>query len=913
MYWYPVIIFAHIVTVQYAQELSFKQYTVSDGLKQMQINHLSKDSMGNIWISTRGGISKFNGKSFDNFDDISCMPKYAAATIFTNGKVYTLRGEYLTIIDQGNCYEYEIPHKFKAARGTKLFSSSLGIIGFHYKSNVFLYRDSTFIDYTDTFTELKDKTIYQFDYSERDSQYVFVTKDSLILKYTHNKLTYRKKIDESPVTYLHSRVKLKNGKMLIVTGNSRTYRYNSLKGDSLHLLAEGTPEAIKVYEKEPISSVLMVDSLRIFDHRLYDDITMLNINRWNFTKSIKELSDVTYLSTDKGLIEMSSDLFFNYDEERLTNVWTVIEGEEGEMYAAGFGHGVKRISNDNITAIDVKPYYCHFHSMIHEDDKQFYFGACKDKNGIIYLPSSRGILVMNDGIIDTFVMCRSPERNLASIHSFYDAANHRVVGLNCGDLRLIDIDTRQEVSIPKDRLNARSCLLHGLNIDDSTYGIAYRPHFATYNVMTDSIQIFSHPDTTVKNPAFISTTKDVLGNVWIGSSHGIVIYNPDNNEMTQFPYYQNEMISSIYAYNESKLFLGMGNDLVMINPKEYWQNGTLQAQVYNQSNGFQGIEPNQNGFYLDSKERLWITSSTHLSYTYPKHLQYTQYGMKAQIIRVNGNRVNQNQKCYEIEEGRDAINIEYEIISNPYPQQPEYSYRLNDQQAWSAWTASQHLSLSNLSSGEYELRLRARDAANEQISSHIEYFNFRIDRRLLDEPGIGLKLLLALCVIAGIMGFTLYRNQQLSQKSDLIEENYLLEKANNEQITILKENIDRENKRLQQVIEKQKKTQIKTALISINDKTEMKHDPKDILYTITSKNLSFVHTADGEQYQYWSTVKNILSRLPDNQFVQISRSTIVNTLRIKHINYKYVKMQDDNVLDMSQAGKKRLQDHVDRS
>jgi len=285
--------------------------------------------------------------------------------------------------------------------------------------------------------------------------------------------------------------------------------------------------------------------------------------------------------------------------------------------------------------------------------------------------------------------------------------------------------------------------------------------------------------------------------------------------------------------------------------------------------------------------------------------------MKTQITKVNGSRVYHNQNCYEIEEGRDAINIEYEIISNPYPQQPEYSYRLSQQDEWSPWTASRYLSLTNLSSGEHELELRVRDAANEQISSHIEYFNFRVDRRLLDEPGIGLKLLLALCFIAGIMGFTLYRNQQLSQKSDLIEENYRLEKANNEQITILKENIDRENKRLQEVIEKQKKSQIKTALISITDKTEMKHDPKEILYTITERNLSFVFTVDGERFEYWSTVKNIVTRLPKNQFVQINRSTVINTLCIKHINHKYVIMENGEKLDMSQSGKRRLQDHID--
>ncbi|MFC1563861.1 two-component regulator propeller domain-containing protein [candidate division KSB1 bacterium] len=51
----------------YPQTLPFTSYTVEDGLPHSTVYSVLQDSKGFLWLGTQGGLSKFNGKSFENF------------------------------------------------------------------------------------------------------------------------------------------------------------------------------------------------------------------------------------------------------------------------------------------------------------------------------------------------------------------------------------------------------------------------------------------------------------------------------------------------------------------------------------------------------------------------------------------------------------------------------------------------------------------------------------------------------------------------------------------------------------------------------------------------------------------------------------------------------------------------------
>jgi len=52
------------IQFQYAQNLKFKHYGLSEGLPQETITSLVKDSLGYLWIGSENGISRFDGSQF---------------------------------------------------------------------------------------------------------------------------------------------------------------------------------------------------------------------------------------------------------------------------------------------------------------------------------------------------------------------------------------------------------------------------------------------------------------------------------------------------------------------------------------------------------------------------------------------------------------------------------------------------------------------------------------------------------------------------------------------------------------------------------------------------------------------------------------------------------------------------------
>ncbi|HXH19308.1 MAG TPA: two-component regulator propeller domain-containing protein [Chitinophagales bacterium] len=63
-----LLIFLHCGFHSHAQQYSFRNYTVADGLGSSSVNHIFQDSKGYIWFATQGGgASRFNGKEFKNF------------------------------------------------------------------------------------------------------------------------------------------------------------------------------------------------------------------------------------------------------------------------------------------------------------------------------------------------------------------------------------------------------------------------------------------------------------------------------------------------------------------------------------------------------------------------------------------------------------------------------------------------------------------------------------------------------------------------------------------------------------------------------------------------------------------------------------------------------------------------------
>ncbi|MBS1775456.1 MAG: hypothetical protein JSS64_04155 [Bacteroidetes bacterium] len=66
--WFIALLFGLSFTISsHAQRYPFYNLSIEDGLIQTQIRGLAQDSIGNLWIATIGGLSRFDGVSFRNY------------------------------------------------------------------------------------------------------------------------------------------------------------------------------------------------------------------------------------------------------------------------------------------------------------------------------------------------------------------------------------------------------------------------------------------------------------------------------------------------------------------------------------------------------------------------------------------------------------------------------------------------------------------------------------------------------------------------------------------------------------------------------------------------------------------------------------------------------------------------------
>ena len=77
----------------------YRLYTLRDGLPQMQIWSMFQDSRGYLWVGTKGGLSRFDGRNFVNFTEKDGLPENQIEQIAEDysGKIWIVTRRGLSV------------------------------------------------------------------------------------------------------------------------------------------------------------------------------------------------------------------------------------------------------------------------------------------------------------------------------------------------------------------------------------------------------------------------------------------------------------------------------------------------------------------------------------------------------------------------------------------------------------------------------------------------------------------------------------------------------------------------------------------------------------------------------------------------------------------------------------------------
>ncbi len=85
----------------FAQQHYFQNFTVEEGLPQMQVNDICQDALGRMWFTTLSGISCFDGRTFQNYSQKDGLASNITTAILSDqrGRIWAGTNRGLSVFD----------------------------------------------------------------------------------------------------------------------------------------------------------------------------------------------------------------------------------------------------------------------------------------------------------------------------------------------------------------------------------------------------------------------------------------------------------------------------------------------------------------------------------------------------------------------------------------------------------------------------------------------------------------------------------------------------------------------------------------------------------------------------------------------------------------------------------------------
>ncbi len=857
----------------------------------MQITGISQDTLGNLLLTTKAGLSRFNGESFDNYEDVDCLPDFPIHAVrATDGNIYVLEPKNLIQFDGDTCDYVPLPEDLRVEIASMIieYIPGLFIIGKvdSHRRKPYFYKDGEFYPFSEVLPGYRHDRAWGY---ARTNDTLYVASPERDSVFVYHELRCIDTITTDLFAFFNTN-RMDGGFLNFpaffrrVGGGLGGYEMFRIYPDGHleHNCAFTDPlEHGQVPCRYPHDVYRRPNTLHV-DLAMPYQQEMLRIEepdeQWGVLWAINRSPDGSRIfQGERGLSMLDEELFFTIPEEKLPGIWTVIENDKGEMLFGGYLKGIyKQKGKDDFLPQPIKDVQG-LYGNNSDPLKSLYFGASK-LNGHTYWPTAYGY-IKEDGGNFLAIYDPDPSKRFSTISSYADTESNLLVLSACDGVRFYDPVTTDTIRvIPKKRLQAYACALEATRDHQGDYWFVYKPHVARYNFEEDSLRIYE-PEIP-----FISVEEDAEGRLWFGSRKGLYYYDQTEDKLKKYPVFQNVFISALQSYSKDKMFASAGNEVVMFNPSAYFRDSTVQYKKYNESNGYLGIEPNQTGLYLDSQDRLWITSATVLTYTYPGLLHYSDYQLTPRITHIDGQRLPLDQSNIRLDRGKTKISIDYEAIGLERPLHVQYSYRL-DEGDWSPYSENKTAWLTDLSSGKHSIELRVR--GDDKTDFPIGRASFVADVPLFKEPYFPKLLMLTsfLLVIALVSLSSILRINR--KQKELIQLNL--------------ENIKSQNKELIRQVEEYESRTNYTSEERLPENMELTvsllgHSRdlplNSLVYLKAARNYVDIYTTDDNKPLMPRGSLKAFSKelLPSRVFVQVHRSYIVNLQHVRRVNGAFLEL-----------------------
>lgn len=759
-----------------AQQLHYDHYTVKDGLLQMQVTTLFQDSKGHLWIGTKLGASRFDGKNFRNFTVKDGLPAPRIHNISedSSGRILLLTRSGLAIFDSSGLKAYP----------TDLFHIGTGLFDPIVKSG-----DSIFIAKANINNQLE---IYYFDGSNYTLKEQFFSPTPFVSLESDIRIFYE---HESNTLYAGSGVvglnAIRNGTIKKIAdikiglqsfsrGNDgQVYvcmdaYFGLLKGDSLQWRSEEVIELKSNY----LDNFAVDKDGRIF-YRENDSQRLAILDKDQRFREKFNHGIITYLlldgegslwiGTEKGLYRNNSRAILNFipsSDGINERVWSISEDKNHKILFFSYDRGMQSYYNGKFQHVTG---YKTFSNPVH--GSLFYMGSYRNKAGDVFVPITFQTVLRYDGTQFHKVLKNTMES--VALYVYGDTDIETIwIGTNIG---LFATNGKQERFYRLKPGNGRSGSV--VSVVKDKYGRIWAGGFNGISLVENN-EIKHLPNDSLDFPHGGNTLlRDERDNIWIGNPHGLFVYDYEKFRPIKHPKLD-KLVLSLAPLGDTAMFVATISELLLFDLKQFYENGSINIMHIGRDKGFHAIEPGQNGFYKDTKGYYWLTNSDRVIRIDPTQLHLNSIPPTVYIhsVALLNNRMQwvpldsaQNSKpVFYYAKNEKNLRFEFTAVSLRDPSGVVFSHYLQGYDiGWSSPEKENNAVYTNLQPGKYTLFFKAANA--DRIWSDEYGFSFVI--RPAFYQTIWFRTILIVLVSAILIGSGIIMNNRRRKKQALQLEN----------------------------------------------------------------------------------------------------------------------------------------------
>lgn len=724
------VCFVLFVLFSNAQQYSFIQYSLKEGLAQSQVRCLYQDKNGFIWAGTLGGVSQFDGREFTNWDvqdgllanQVSsfCEMPDGRMAVGTIGGISWITRTGIKSLPFRTGWSETTVNALSLDKDNRLWIGT---------ENGLCYFENDSIHYFEKENPLASAHIKSF-YTDRSGRLLITTKEKvLIWKGNSAELFY---VPEDSETNFFDLVQTASGQFWLAT-----------KGQGLVRLDENGKNPVSYGFESGLSTSTITglltdenDQLWItsrFGYFRYDGKTLTSFSEKNGLKTpdIRDIledneGNLWLASYGSGILKFTGEAFsfYNKDDGLSSDaIMSITQDTSGHIWFSTFDQGICKLVGDTIESYDLKDI----------TGNSRIWSSINDQNANQWFGSSDGLFLFSKGKFSQFTEDDSlPDRTVLCL--FEDSKKRLLVGTAKG---FAMFNGKSFVPLPGENLPATRVR----DIDeDRTSRIWLATREGVYRYDGNGFDHYGEKEGILGNTSYCVEI-DPQNRIWVGTQNGIALFNGEKFETISVGSSSGSNTINFLKYHAGKLWIGTNDGLYFFEDQPSTSISEIKFGHCGLDDGLRSLETNLNAVFVDRDQRFWFGTPEGVMVMDADELnkRHESIAPKISITKVQLNLQDQDwsklkAKVDEVTGLPVDLSVKYKNnhftfyftgISLTYPEEVRYQYMLEGfDEDWKSLTNANFATYSNLPYDRFTFRVRAK--SKHGATSDEATFSFEI-------------------------------------------------------------------------------------------------------------------------------------------------------------------------------------------